>query len=148
MQKKTARNFQVLAPSLVQFGSEGDPPGRLAFCSLHRFKLRCTKANEKGEPPMATTQGFFEYVGDIAALEAPVQFMRFCEKCDSEQIFIAGWECDRGLVGYCVGCSDERIAPFTRSNTGFATDNKGAADAKAAFLLRPGARGRRLEKER
>jgi hypothetical protein len=97
---------------------------------------------------MATTQGFFEYVGDIAALEAPVQFMRFCEKCDSEQIFIAGWECDRGLVGYCVGCSDERIAPFTRSNTGFATDNKGAADAKAAFLLRPGARGRRLEKER
>jgi len=65
----------------------------------------------------ATLHGFFEYVGQIAPLATHVEFTRFCEKCDSEQIFIAGWACDAGLVGCCLGCGDERIAPFTRSNS-------------------------------
>jgi hypothetical protein len=47
-------------------------------------------------------------------LAVPVEWMRFCFVCDSEQIFVAGWECERGLVGCCLGCGDERIAPFTR----------------------------------
>jgi len=52
-----------------------------------------------------------------AVLNSQVQFMRFCEKCDSEQIFLAGWACEQGLVGRCLGCGDERIAPFTRANS-------------------------------
>jgi sulfite reductase beta subunit-like hemoprotein len=47
-------------------------------------------------------------------LPITIQFMRYCENCDREQIFIAGWECEVGLVGCCLGCGDERIAPFTR----------------------------------
>lgn len=64
-----------------------------------------------------TARGFFEYVGDIAPLETHVQFLRFCLKCDSEQLFVAAWQCDSGLVGCCQGCGDERIAPFTRVNS-------------------------------
>jgi hypothetical protein len=51
----------------------------------------------------------------IAALDEFIEFSRFCAKCDSEQIFRAGWECDLGLVGCCLGCGDERIAPWTRT---------------------------------
>jgi hypothetical protein len=50
-------------------------------------------------------------------LPVTIQFMRFCPKCDREQVFVAGWECDAGLVGCCLGCGDERIAPFTRVNS-------------------------------
>lgn len=53
----------------------------------------------------------------IHPLEPQPQFMRYCEKCDSEQIFLAGWACEQGLVGCCLGCGDERIAPFTRANS-------------------------------
>ncbi len=51
----------------------------------------------------------------VAALDEFVEFSRFCLKCDSEQIFRAGWECDAGLIGCCLGCGDERIAPWTRT---------------------------------
>ena len=54
----------------------------------------------------------------IPPLETNVEFQRYCEKCDSEQIFIAGWWCATGLVGCCIGCGDERIAPFTHTTTG------------------------------
>jgi hypothetical protein len=47
-------------------------------------------------------------------LPVTIQFMRYCEKCDALTIFVAGWECEAGLVGYCVGCGEERIARFTR----------------------------------
>jgi len=57
----------------------------------------------------ATAEHVFE-------LPTHVQFTRFCPKCDSEQIFVAAWECAAGLVGCCLGCGDERIAPFTRVN--------------------------------
>lgn len=63
------------------------------------------------------TLGFFDYVGDILPLATKVEFPRYCPKCDSEQTFVAAWECDQGLVGCCQGCGDERIAPFTRTNS-------------------------------
>jgi hypothetical protein len=66
---------------------------------------------------MSSPLGFSEYVGDITPLETNVEFTRFCPKCDSEQTFIAGWQCESGLVGCCLGCGDERIAPFTRVNS-------------------------------
>ena len=63
------------------------------------------------------TLGFFEYVVDITPLATKVEFPRQCLKCESEQTFVAGWECDRGLVGYCMGCGDEWVVPFTRTNS-------------------------------
>jgi hypothetical protein len=65
----------------------------------------------------AQVQGFFEYVGEIRPLPITIQFMWDCGTCKSEQIFICGWECDAGLVGYCIGCGSERIALFTRTNS-------------------------------
>jgi hypothetical protein len=61
--------------------------------------------------------GFVEFVGDVNSLATPVEFMRRCEICESEQIFTASWECDRGLVGCCRGCGDEKVVPFTRANS-------------------------------
>lgn len=51
----------------------------------------------------------------VLTLEDFVEFMQFCGKCDSEQIFRAGWECELGLLGCCLGCGDERLAPWTRT---------------------------------
>lgn len=48
-------------------------------------------------------------------LETQIEFMRFCEKCDCEQIFTAVLECQSGHVGCCQGCGDERLIPFSRS---------------------------------
>jgi hypothetical protein len=59
----------------------------------------------------------------IVALPAWVQFMDRCPECamksdlKEKQLFIAGWECATGLVGYFIGCGHERIAPFTRENS-------------------------------
>ncbi len=55
--------------------------------------------------------------GGLAALEVPKQDMRFCEICDCEQIFCAGWETFDGLMGCCLGCGEERVIPFSRTNS-------------------------------
>lgn len=44
----------------------------------------------------------------------PMWFVEFCEICQAKQVFIAG---GLGLVACCLGCGDERIAPFTRANS-------------------------------
>lgn len=51
----------------------------------------------------------------VSPIGTTVQFMRFCLKCQSAQIFIAGWQCQNGLLGCCLGCGDERIIPFTHT---------------------------------
>jgi hypothetical protein len=50
-------------------------------------------------------------------LPVTIQFMRYCAHCDALTIFVAGWACDAGLMGCCLGCGEERIAPFTRVNS-------------------------------
>ncbi|HXM64460.1 MAG TPA: hypothetical protein VN950_26605 [Terriglobales bacterium] len=52
----------------------------------------------------------------IVALATPVEFMRFCEICDAEQIFVAAWQCEAGLLGCCLGCGEERLVRFSRVN--------------------------------
>jgi len=53
----------------------------------------------------------------VALLEPAVEWMRFCRSCDAEQRFVADRVCVSGLIGCCVNCGDERIAPFTRVNS-------------------------------
>lgn len=55
--------------------------------------------------------------GGVAVLEIPIEWMRWCESCDSEQRFVAGWICDAGLVGCCAVCGAESVARFTRVNS-------------------------------
>lgn len=43
-----------------------------------------------------------------AALEPSAWFVKYCEICDAEQVFVTG---GLGLVACCLGCGD---APLTR----------------------------------
>lgn len=52
---------------------------------------------------------------EVAVLERPVEWMRYCEACDGEKKFVAEMECATGLIGHCANCGDERLVPFTRS---------------------------------
>lgn len=53
--------------------------------------------------------------GGSAVLVVPIEWMRFCSACESEQRFVADQECDFGLVGRCANCGEERFVPFTRT---------------------------------
>jgi hypothetical protein len=55
--------------------------------------------------------------GRTAVLEIPRQDMRFCIACDCDQIFMAAWVCEFGLVGCCLGCGAESVKRFTRVNS-------------------------------
>ncbi|HUD64678.1 MAG TPA: hypothetical protein VMQ17_08875 [Candidatus Sulfotelmatobacter sp.] len=48
-------------------------------------------------------------------LNQPVEFMRFCPKCQEETRFIAQIEMLNGLWGCCANCGDERVVPYTRT---------------------------------
>jgi len=45
------------------------------------------------------------------------QSPRWCANCGGEQTFFPVYEIEQGRVGFCFGCGDERIAPFTRMNS-------------------------------
>jgi hypothetical protein len=55
--------------------------------------------------------------GGVAALETPVEWMRFCPVCECETRFMAGWACDSGLIGFCLWCGAEAVIPFSRMNS-------------------------------
>jgi len=52
-----------------------------------------------------------------AILETWVQEMRHCDRCGGEQIFVLAWEFESGRVGVCLGCGEERIERFSRTNS-------------------------------
>ncbi|HLZ49254.1 MAG TPA: hypothetical protein VKP61_00750 [Candidatus Acidoferrum sp.] len=45
------------------------------------------------------------------------QDMRWCVNCGGDQIFVPVFLCDAGQVGYCLGCGEERVIRFTRTNS-------------------------------
>jgi hypothetical protein len=52
-----------------------------------------------------------------AKLAVPVEWTRYCDDCESDQIFVADRICVAGLVARCSRCGDLRVAPFTRTTT-------------------------------
>jgi hypothetical protein len=42
--------------------------------------------------------------------------MRWCEKCETEELFTALLALQNGLLGCCQGCGDERVIPYQRTN--------------------------------
>jgi len=57
-------------------------------------------------------------LGELAALDSDVyRDMRWCANCGGSQIFVPVYEFEGGRVGFCFGCGDERIAPFSRVNS-------------------------------
>ena len=53
----------------------------------------------------------------IFDLPTKVEFMRWCEVCEQVERFVAAWECMYGLVGCCLGCGDERVLLWSRTNS-------------------------------
>jgi hypothetical protein len=45
------------------------------------------------------------------------QGMRWCVNCAGEQVFVEVFECEAGRVGFCMGCGNERVIPFSRTNS-------------------------------
>jgi hypothetical protein len=64
--------------------------------------------------PQAAARIQPEFAALLVPLAVPVEFSRYCVVCDSMQAFIADYETDYGLWGYCRRCGDERIQPWTR----------------------------------
>jgi hypothetical protein len=46
-----------------------------------------------------------------------VRDMRWCANCGGEQVFVEVYEFAAGRVGFCLGCGEERVIPFTRTNS-------------------------------
>jgi len=51
----------------------------------------------------------------MAKLATLVEWMRWCDFCLGDQIFVADRVSVAGLVGSCSKCGDRRVAPFTRT---------------------------------
>ena len=41
---------------------------------------------------------------------------RWCSNCGGPQTFVEVYEFEGGRLGVCLGCGEERVAPFTRVN--------------------------------
>lgn len=82
-----------------------------------KSQVPAPESHDRPSPPGAAGRSGNPGRIRFALLEVPRQWMRYCWRCESDEMFIAGWECELGLVGYCLGCSEESIAPFTRSTT-------------------------------
>jgi hypothetical protein len=79
-----------------------------------------TLLTEIPSPQCSVSSADGAFSGGVAVLEIPRQDMRFCEECDCEQIFVAAWECEFGLLGCCLGCGAEQLVPYSRVNSGVA----------------------------
>jgi hypothetical protein len=74
------------------------------------------------EPPSALPHSVRAESGDscgiIAALDPFLyQEMRWCAQRDEPQIFVEVFECEAGRLGVCLGCGEERIEQWTRTNS-------------------------------
>jgi hypothetical protein len=47
----------------------------------------------------------------------PIEWMRYCEPCDGEQLFVARWRCPAGLIAQCTKCGDQRLARWNRTHS-------------------------------
>lgn len=52
----------------------------------------------------------------VQSLYITVEWMRYCDVCNSEQRFVANTRCDAGLIARCVNCGDLRLAPVTHTD--------------------------------
>jgi hypothetical protein len=56
---------------------------------------------------------------EIFSIPTPFLYQRtrWCPNCGSEQIFVCVFECEAGRLGYCVGCGEEKLVGWTRTNS-------------------------------
>lgn len=57
-------------------------------------------------------------IGGFAVLDPEIsQDMRWCGNCGGEQVFVPVYEFEFGRVGFCLGCGEERVVRFSRTNS-------------------------------
>lgn len=72
-----------------------------------------TASREGGE----LTSGEGGTTAGVAALDPFLyEEPRWCVNCGGEQRFFPCFEFAGGRVGVCLGCGDERVIPFSRTN--------------------------------
>jgi len=72
---------------------------------------------EDGGVPTAAAAHILPRPFAVLDLPTKVEFMRWCEVCQQIERFVAAWECTYGLVGCCLGCGDERVMLWSRTNS-------------------------------
>jgi hypothetical protein len=63
----------------------------------------------------ASKSGEKKIMYGVESLHIPIEWMRYCEVCQSDRRFVAYRRCDSGLIACCSKCGDERIAYLSRS---------------------------------
>jgi hypothetical protein len=74
------------------------------------------------EAPMRTPHSVGNEGGEVSSADFAVlglihQEPRWCPNCGGEQTFVPVYEIHIGRVGYCLGCGEERVVPFSRTNS-------------------------------
>lgn len=55
---------------------------------------------------------------DVAALDFNLyRDMRWCANCGGERVFLEVFRFAGGRVGCCLGCGEERVIAFSRTNS-------------------------------
>ena len=67
--------------------------------------------------PHSVGNGGGEETHGFAVLGLIHQEPRWCANCGGEQTFVPVYEIHIGRVGYCLGCGEERVVPFSRTNS-------------------------------
>jgi hypothetical protein len=73
------------------------------------------------EAPMRTPHSVGNEGGEergFAVLDSDVfRDQRWCANCYRLETFVEVYEFEGGRLGYCLGCGEERVVPFTRTNS-------------------------------
>lgn len=68
--------------------------------------------------PHSVGNGGGEETHGFAVLDSDVyREMRWCVNCGGEQVFVEVYEFEAGRVGFCLGCGEEKIVGFSRTNS-------------------------------
>jgi hypothetical protein len=107
-----SNNLLILPKSLPKASVGGNEDGALEeLAVLENSPVLDSQSLEQQQP---------FGMAKVTALEIPVEWMRWCGLCESEERFVATLEGKFGLIGCCSTCGNERIAPFTRAVSGVA----------------------------
>lgn len=67
------------------------------------------------KPPQALSAGNINGLFPLAKRRiTPVEWIRFCDRCQKDVTVIAEFDCSAGLCGRCTGCGLEFVAAFHR----------------------------------
>lgn len=56
---------------------------------------------------------------EVTALDPEIyRDMRWCARCAGPELFVEVYEFEGGRLGVCMGCGEERVVGWSRTNSG------------------------------